>query len=197
MADHYHYLDSFYRSSCSPDGDESVDSGSTNFQYGFPPYHPSFGFGQAVASTSSACASIRPTQTPSHTVWFAGVLYIELIVFYLMPIHLCTLQVSLTGDENEKPVEECTYIVKVISAGYSSGYLVKNWEANTRFSTYSEIRDQLASDFATLLQEADDFHFGYIQRGHGVKGKQFTITDDQDVRGLYNEYRGRREIICG
>lgn len=71
MSEPYHYLDSFYRSTYSPNG-ESVDSGSTNFQYGFSPSHPSFGFGEAVASTSSARASTLPQiQTASDTVWFA------------------------------------------------------------------------------------------------------------------------------
>lgn len=105
------------------------------------------------------------------------------------------IQVSLTGDGNEKSVEERTYTVKVISAGSSAGYLVKKWDISTKFSSYIEIRDQLALDFAALLQEGDEFHFGYIQRGHGVKGKQFSITDDQDVCSMYSEYRGRREII--
>ncbi len=43
--------------------------------------------------------------------------------------------------------------MKVINAGTSSGYLVKNWDVSTTFSSYSEMEDQIASDFATLLQE--------------------------------------------
>ena len=121
---------------------------------------------------------------------------LDLIAFYLMRIHLVyAFQVSLTGDENEKSVGESIYTVKVINAGSSTGYLVKKWDISTRFSSYIEIRDQLALDFAALLQEGDEFHFGYIQRGHGVKGKQFSITDDQDVCSMYSEYQGRKEII--
>ena len=121
---------------------------------------------------------------------------LDLIAFYLMRIHLVyAFQVSLTGDENEKSVGESIYTVKVINAGSSTGYLVKKWDISTRFSSYIEIRDQLALDFAALLQEGDEFHFGYIQRGHGVKGKQFSITDDQDVCSMYSEYQGRRESI--
>ena len=39
------------------------------------------------------------------------------------------------------------------------------------------------------------FLFGYIQRGHGMRGKQFSITGDNDIRSMYDEYQGRREII--
>ena len=37
--------------------------------------------------------------------------------------------------------------------------------------------------------------FGYIQCGHGMRGKHFSITEDDDVRSVYDEYQGRREII--
>ncbi len=58
MSDHYQYLDSFYRSSYPGGG--SVDSGSTNFQYGFP---ASLGFGHPVASTSSTSTTVSPSST--------------------------------------------------------------------------------------------------------------------------------------
>ena len=34
----------------------------------------------------------------------------------------------------------------------------------------------------------------YIQRGHGMRGKQFSITNDQDLLNMYSEYHGRKEI---
>jgi len=77
----------------------------------------------------------------------------------------------------------------------SSGCVIKKWDNNTRFSNVSDLKDQLASDFATLLQDGADFLFGYIQRGHGMRGKQFSITEDDDIRNMYDEYQGRREII--
>ena len=66
---------------------------------------------------------------------------------------------------------------------------------HARFSNVSDLKDQLASDFATLLEDGADFLFGYIQRGHGMRGKQFSITEDDDIQSMYDEYQGRREII--
>lgn len=85
------------------------------------------------------------------------------------------------------------YTVKVINSG-SAGFLVKKWATNTRFSTATEMKQQLASNFAAVLQGAT-FFFGYLQRGHGVKGRQFTITGDEDLESMYDEYRGRGDII--
>ena len=92
-------------------------------------------------------------------------------------------------------MEELNYTVKVINAGNSSGYVIKKWDINARFSNVSDLKDQLASDFATLLEHGADFLFGYIQRGHSRRGKQFSITEDNDIRSMYDEYQGRREII--
>ena len=39
------------------------------------------------------------------------------------------------------------------------------------------------------------FLFGYIHCGHGMRGKQFSITEDDDIQNIYDEYQGRREII--
>ena len=43
------------------------------------------------------------------------------------------------------------YTVQVINAGNSSGYVIKKWDINARFSNVSDLKDHFASDFATLL----------------------------------------------
>ena len=101
----------------------------------------------------------------------------------------------MNKDSEEQQAEELRYTVKVINAGNSSGYVIKKWDINARFSNVSDLKDQLASDFATLLQDDADFQFGYIQRGHGMRDKQFSITEDDDIRSMYDEYQGRKEII--
>ena len=67
-------------------------------------------------------------------------------------------------------MEKFRYTVEVINAGNSSGYVIKKWDTNARFSNVSDLKDKLASDFATVLQDDTNFQFGYIQRGHGMRG---------------------------
>ena len=45
------------------------------------------------------------------------------------------------------------------------------------------------------MEDSADFLFGYIQHGRGMRGKQFSITEDNDIRSMYDEYQGRREKI--
>ena len=46
-----------------------------------------------------------------------------------------------------------------------------------------------------FMTEHDKFHFGYIIPGHGVKGKQQTVESSDDISEMYDQYRGRKEII--
>jgi len=79
--------------------------------------------------------------------------------------------VGLNQDSEDKQVEELKYTVKVINAGTHHG----------RFS-----KDQLSSDFSTLLEDSADFLFGYIQRGHGMMSKQFSFTENV-IQSMYDD----------
>jgi len=59
-------------------------------------------------------------------------------------------------------VEKLKYTVKVINA------VIKKLDINGRFSDVSDLKDQLESDLATLLEDGADFLFEYIQRGNGM-----------------------------
>ena len=61
MSDRYQYVDTYYRSRYSEC--ESVDSGATHFNYGYPS-EACYGFGQATASSSSASVLVEPNHLP-------------------------------------------------------------------------------------------------------------------------------------
>ena len=70
MSDHYQYVDTYYTSSY-PDG-ESVNSGTTRLNYGYPS-QACYGFpGQATASGSSASVFVGPNQLPANVVRFCA-----------------------------------------------------------------------------------------------------------------------------
>ena len=80
MSDRYQYVDTYYRSRYS-DG-QSVDSGATHFNYGYPS-EACYGFGQATASSSSAYVLVGPNQLPANVVRF----YAYSCIFVL---HVCS-----------------------------------------------------------------------------------------------------------
>ena len=54
----------------------------------------------------------------------------------------------------------------------------------------SDIKDGLA-EWINLSEELD-LVMGYIEPGHGAKGRQRWLHDDSDLTDLYQLYKGKR-----
>ena len=54
---------------------------------------------------------------------------------------------------------------------------------------------QLKYDFDSFIGA---FSFGYLQRGHGTKGRQYANTDDGDIKNMYTKStREKQRFYCG
>ena len=53
---------------------------------------------------------------------------------------------------------------------------------------------QLESEFHEFILE-DDFSFGYIQPGHGSKGRQQPVVEDRDLAMMYDVYKKKRQVL--
>ncbi len=101
----------------------------------------------------------------------------------------------------EKPCKKSTpqqynYTVKIISSPTKAGFAVEKLGFHTRFDTMDAMRSELKSQFSKNFLEGDrEFSFGYIIRGHGVKGKKCPIATDDNVNSMYEEYHGRGEVV--
>ena len=58
-----------------------------------------------------------------------------------------------------------------------------------RFTTTEDVKDQLSD-----LLKCKVTDIGYIEPGHGLKGKQQTLVDDDDIDEMYDVYKMKR---CG
>ena len=60
----------------------------------------------------------------------------------------------------------------------------------------NSLKEALCEYFPTFLTiSASDVELDYITPGHGARGKQLWISDVIDIEDMYNEYRGKKEII--
>ena len=85
--------------------------------------------------------------------------------------------------------------MKVINGKKKSDYSVLKWRdaAYKQFKTISDIKDGLA-EWINLSEELD-LVMGYIEPGHGAKGRQRWLHDDSDLTDLYQLYKGKKEIM--
>ena len=60
------------------------------------------------------------------------------------------------------------------------------------FSTVDDMKTQLRLQYAIHLPEVDD---GYMEPGHGLKGRKRWIHVDDDLRDMYAAYGTRKEVV--
>ena len=85
-----------------------------------------------------------------------------------------------------------TYSVKIINPKKQGGVQVIEWATVT---TVMAFRKQLEVKFKEYVDKSKPFQFGYIIPGHGVKGKQKVLEADEELHGMYKEYRSKKVIV--
>lgn len=76
-----------------------------------------------------------------------------------------------------------------------SEYCVLSLEYDQVFKDADHVRKELREAFPDRIScEAGDA-LGYIEPGHGCRGKQRWITSDNDVSQMYDDHKGKKEIL--
>jgi hypothetical protein len=73
-----------------------------------------------------------------------------------------------------------------------SDYHVEKWRVSEQFTSVEQFETKLKERFDKLK---GNLSFGYIEPGHGLKGRQQWIMDDHDILDMYKVYMGKKEII--
>lgn len=81
------------------------------------------------------------------------------------------------------------YSLKVMNPARKSDYCVHKFCAQ-RFPTVSSARKHISNFLISAVTT-----FGYIIPGHGLKGKQQVIKEDEDLKTMYAVHFGKREIM--
>ena len=102
---------------------------------------------------------------------------------------------DLTNHDVQTTEVSYNYSVKIISP-FNKGLQVRKWVQNVKFYTYASIRSSLLEDFKDLIHEEEFCTcFGFIQPGHGAKGRQVVIERDEDLPSMYDVHKGRKQIL--
>ena len=103
-----------------------------------------------------------------------------------------TVTISPKKQAQQPQEKQYHYTVKVINPGHKSEYKVETLKSG-RFTSTQDVKDQLSD-----LLKCKVTDIGYIEPGHGLKGKQQTLIDDDDIDEMYDVCKIKRcGIICG
>lgn len=85
-------------------------------------------------------------------------------------------------------------MVKIISH-HCDGVRVINCDNQCcKFTDVSDLRSCLLSDFENFIHE-DTFQFGYIQPGHGAKGRQVLVDNNTALDQMYRAHKKNLLIL--
>ena len=88
--------------------------------------------------------------------------------------------------------KEVQYSAKIINPENKGGYIIEEWR-DVKFTSVADMRDKAFDKFETLLIN-HDFLLGFLSPGRGVKGKQYSLTTDDELKTMYTEYFGRKSV---
>ena len=104
--------------------------------------------------------------------------------------------VNLTSEEDDvvSVGEKRLYSVKIINPNNRSGFEIRKWDINCEFDDLDDMRTQINLEFDEFIDNGM-FQFGYIEPGHGAKGRQVLITNSEHISDMYQTYEGRKQIV--
>jgi len=104
--------------------------------------------------------------------------------------------VEITAMKPNRLTSAISYSLKVLHREKKSDYSVQKWgDAQcVRFESVTVLKCRLKQNFSDILGdvEEDEIETGFIEPGHGVKGKQHWIVEDDDLQDMHKHTKGKR-----
>ena len=79
--------------------------------------------------------------------------------------------------------------MKVINVNRKSQYIVRKMCCSERFSSIVALKEYLTKELRETVLD-----IGYIEPGHGMRGKQLWLVEDIDLTEMYELFKKKREF---
>lgn len=91
--------------------------------------------------------------------------------------------------------DKITYSIKLMNAEKKSDFRIYNIRDGILFDSVASLSEFLKEKFEEFKESDGKLCVGYIEPGHGWKGKQQWINTDDDVKELYSIYRKKKNML--
>ena len=81
-----------------------------------------------------------------------------------------------------------------MNASRKSEYTVQKLQERDVYSAVQTLKTDICKQFSDKLPEGE-IELGFIQPGHGFKGKQRWLCSNVCLKEMYQEHKGRKEIV--
>ena len=104
-----------------------------------------------------------------------------------------SMQGITTGTVGTVTGQRFSYSVKVINPVKKSEYVVHKLRITGIFKSVDEIKENIVSTVQGLTSVIDQV--GYIEPGHGAKGRQRWLSASEDLKDMYLQRQKKLEIL--
>ena len=110
------------------------------------------------------------------------IILVNSILLFLQPV-----SGMATGTLNTSHEKVFSYSVKIINPRKKSEYVIKKLRINNVFKSIDDLKDTLSTvNVASTIDQV-----GFIEPGHGAKGRQQWLTDSEDLKDMYSLHQYR------
>ena len=92
-----------------------------------------------------------------------------------------------------KPTQKWNYSVKLINPIRKSLFSIQKLRITSQFQSIEELKNVLETHLASAKKPVTSV--GYVEPGHGAKGKQRWIINNEDLEDMYKIHEGKSEIL--
>ena len=93
------------------------------------------------------------------------------------------------------PLKNYCYSIKLVNPAKKSEYRVHNVRDCSKFVNMEQLEGFVKSTFKEYQNYDSVLCMGYVEPGHGWKGKQQWVNSDNDVVELYRTYQEKTKDI--
>ena len=106
--------------------------------------------------------------------------------------------VSISSNEDQVQIiqQKFSYSIKLINPRKKKDYRVYNIRDCAAFETMKSLEEFIKSKFSEFSDNSTGMmSIGYVEPGHGWKGKQMWLNNDEDIDDLYRVCRKVKTIL--
>lgn len=102
----------------------------------------------------------------------------------------------MSEDDDQPKVEHTrySYSVKLVNRSKKSEYRIHNIRDGVKFTDMENLQGFIRTRFKEFTG-CDELCIGYVEPGHGWKGKQMWLNSDEDIKDLYVVCSKARHIL--
>lgn len=96
------------------------------------------------------------------------------------------------------PEVQYVYTLKMINPSRLSDFKTVNIRGTRYCETLEELKEFISCNLPTSITDPPDFsvvELGYLESGHGSKGRKVWLCDDEDLAKMYRENKGKKILL--